>query len=300
MFRKDDTAVAEWSKEHVAMCADRQYGILTKAAGMLKPGGFLVYSTCTFAPDENEGVISRFLREHEDFTIEEVPHDDAFVPGRPDWIQNPVKGLEHTMRLMPYKLRGEGHYIAALRRCGGMQDTYMETAAEKQETAGNGNAGTLVDKKHRSAKRRSAMDKNQVISVSSVQIFLTEELGLPGDWLDRQCGRIQAFGDQVYLVPEAMISMDGMKVVRPGLHLGTNKKNRIEPAHALALALNIEETDKKMSLSEEEAKRYIHGDSLTCEVQKGWTILTYEGYPLGFGKAANGQMKNHYPRGLRK
>lgn len=300
MFRKDDTAVAEWSKEHVAMCADRQYGILTKAAGMLKPGGFLVYSTCTFAPDENEGVISRFLREHEDFTIEEVPHNDAFVPGRPDWIQNPVKGLEHTMRLMPYKLRGEGHYIAALRRCGGMQDTYMETAAEKQETAGNGNAGTLVDKKHRSAKRRSAMDKNQVISVSSVQIFLTEELGLPGDWLDRQCGRIQAFGDQVYLVPEAMISMDGMKVVRPGLHLGTNKKNRIEPAHALALALNIEETDKKMSLSEEEAKRYIHGDSLTCGVQKGWTILTYEGYPLGFGKAANGQMKNHYPRGLRK
>lgn len=300
MFRKDDTAVAEWSMEHVAMCAERQYGILSRAAGMLKPGGLLVYSTCTFAPDENEGVVSRFLREYKDFTVEQVPHSDAFLSGRPDWIKYPEKGLEHTMRLMPYKLRGEGHYIAALRRCGGMQDTYMEAAAEKQETAGNGNAGTLDDKKHRSAKRYSAIDKNQDRLEASVQTFLTEELGLPVDWLDRQRGRIQSFGDQIYLVPEAMISMDGMKVVRPGLHLGTNKKNRIEPAHALALALSMEETEKKMSLSGEEAKQYIHGESLTCGTQKGWTILTYEGYPLGFGKAANGQMKNHYPRGLRK
>lgn len=300
MFRKDDTAVTEWSMEHVAMCAERQYGILTEAAGMLKPGGLLVYSTCTFAPDENEGVISRFLREHEDFTIEEVLHDDAFVPGRPDWIQNPAKGLEHTMRLMPYKLRGEGHYIAALRRCGGIQKICMEASAEKQETAGNGNDRTLVDKKHRSAKRYSAIDKTQDISAGSIKTFLTDELGLSWDWLDRQHGRIQAFGDQIYLVPEAMISMDRMKVIRPGLHLGTNKKNRIEPAHALALALNIEETDKKMSLSAEEAERYIHGESLTCGAQKGWTLLTHKGYPLGFGKAANGQMKNHYPRGLRK
>lgn len=300
MFRKDDTAVAEWSMGHVAMCAERQYGILAKAAEMLKPGGLLVYSTCTFAPDENEGVISRFLREYKDFTVEQVPHSDTFLPGRPDWIRNPEKGLEHTMRLMPYKLRGEGHYIAALRRYGGMQDTYMEAAAEKQETSGNGNDINLVGKKHRSAKKHSEQNKNQDISAGTVQKFLTEELGMPGDWLDRQCGRIQMFGEQIYLVPEAMISMDGMKVVRPGLHLGSNRKNRIEPAHALALALSMEETDKKMSLSGEETKRYIHGESLTCGTQRGWTVLTYEGYPLGFGKAANGQMKNHYPRGLRK
>ena len=284
MFRKDDTAIAEWSEEHVAMCAERQYGILAEAARMLKPGGVLVYSTCTFAPDENEGVISRFLRDHGDFVIEERPHDGDFLPGRPDWIQNPVKELEHTMRLMPDKLRGEGHYIAALRRYDGMQKTCMDAKTEKQ----------------RLAKRYPATDKNQDILAAGVQTFLTKELGLPKEWLNRQHGRIQAFGDQIYLVPEAMLSMDGMKVVRPGLHLGTNKKNRIEPAHALALALNIGETDKKMSLTGEAAKRYIHGESLLCESQKGWTLLTYEGYPLGFGKAANGQMKNHYPRGLRK
>lgn len=280
MFRKDDTAIAEWSEEHVAMCAQRQYGILTEAATMLKPGGVLVYSTCTFAPDENEGVISKFLREHDDFVIEEVSHDEAFLPGRPDWIQNPAEGLEHTMRLMPHKLRGEGHYIAVLRRYGRTQGMFKESKVKVGKQAGIATG-----------------NKNKG---SGVREFLTEELGLAADWLERQHGRIQNYGEQIYLVPEAMIAMDGMKVVRPGLHLGTNKKNRIEPSHALALALDIEETDKKMSLSEEEAVRYIHGESLPCEKQKGWTLLTYEGYPLGFGKAVNGQMKNHYPRGLRK
>lgn len=280
MFRKDDTAIAEWSEEHVAMCAQRQYGILSEAAVMLKPGGVLVYSTCTFAPDENEGVVSRFLREHEDFAIEKVPHDEAFLPGRPDWVQNPVEGLEYTMRLMPYKLRGEGHYIAVLRRRGSVQETPTEPKVR---------AGKQVD-----------ITEGKRSKENSVRQFLTDELGLAADWMERQHGRIQRFGDQIYLVPDAMISMDGMKVLRPGLHLGTEKKNRIEPSHALALAVGAEETDKKMSLSEEEAARYIHGESLSCENQKGWTLLTYEGYPLGFGKAANGQMKNHYPRGLRK
>ena len=130
--------------------------------------------------------------------------------------------------------------------------------------------------------------------------FLTKEIGLSADWLQRHGGVVQAFGEQIYLVPKAMISMKGMKVLRAGLHLGTDRKNRIEPAHALALALNIEETDQTMELTEQEAERYLHGESLPCTSQKGWTLLTYMGYPLGFGKAANGQMKNHYPKGLRR
>lgn len=296
MFRKDDTAITEWSREHVAMCAVRQQGILADAAVMLRPGGLLVYSTCTFAPDENEGVISRFLQEHEDFVIEEVPHDDAFVPGRPDWIKEPEEGLEHTMRLMPHKLRGEGHYIAALRRLGGGQNTWTGAVTEERDT----DSKAVMERQAIAESRRNRGSKCQSTSADSVQTFLTEELGLFKDWLDKQHGRVETFGDQIYLIPENMISMNGIKVVRPGLHLGTNKKNRIEPAHALALALNIEETDKRMALTKEEAERYIHGESLLCGTQKGWILLTYEGYPLGFGKAANGQMKNHYPKGLRK
>ena len=113
MFRKEEAAVTDWSEETVAMCAARQTEILATAAQMLRPGGRLVYSTCTFSPEENEGVISRFLKEHPDFSVARV---DApwFAPGRPDWIAEPAEGVERTFRLWPHKLRGEGHFAAVL------------------------------------------------------------------------------------------------------------------------------------------------------------------------------------------
>lgn len=286
MFRKDETAVEEWSEEHVAMCADRQYGILSEAAKMLRPGGVLVYSTCTFAPDENEGVISRFLKEHDDFAVEEIPYDDVFVPGRPEWISEPAKGLSHTMRLMPHKLKGEGHYIARLKKRG---TRTADIWAHTQE-----DVTALRKKKTAEGKKNKAENR-----WSGVQDFLTKEIGLSEDWLEKQHGRLEMFGEQIYLVPKDMISMRGMKIVRPGLHLGTEKKNRMEPSHALALALHMEETDRVAALTEEEAKRYLGGESLPYAAVKGWVLLAYEGYPLSFGKAANGQIKNHYPKGLR-
>jgi NOL1/NOP2/fmu family ribosome biogenesis protein len=97
-----------------------------------------------------------------------------------------------------------------------------------------------------------------------------------------------------------MISLKGVKVVRPGLHLATEKKNRLEPAHALALALQPQETDRKLALTAEEVKRYLRGESVGCGSEKGWILLTYLDYPVGFGKASAGQIKNHYPKGLRK
>ncbi|MCM1121273.1 MAG: RsmB/NOP family class I SAM-dependent RNA methyltransferase [Eubacterium sp.] len=303
MFRKEDTAVAEWSEEHVAMCAARQKGILAEAAIMLKPGGRLVYSTCTFAHEENEGVISDFLKRHEDFAVEKVACDDSFLSGRPDWTKDAVEGLEHTMRLMPHRLRGEGHYIAVMRRQGGESGLGIEMTEEGTSSlrrAERQSESAVWNKKYRAVKRQPTANKTQATATDRIQTFLTEELGLPGDWLARQHGRLQTFGDQIYLVPDEMIPMDGMKVVRAGLHLATDRKNRLEPAHALAMALSMEETSRQMPLTKEEAERYIHGETLPCEGMKGWTLLTYMGYPLGFGKAAGGQMKNHYPKGLRK
>lgn len=290
MFRKDEMAVEEWSVEHVFMCADRQLSILEEAAKMLRPGGVLVYSTCTFAPDENEGTISRFLQEHGEFYVEEVPCDAVFVRGKPDWISNPAEGIEHTVRLMPHRLKGEGHYIARLRKRG-CSDAAV--SPEKRRDISAQTAGHEVNGERGRRRRESG-------TAEEIKAFLTGEFGLPIEWLERQGGTVQCFGDQIYLVPDGMISLKGVKVLRPGLHLGTNRKNRIEPSHALALSLSIEETDQRMELTEDEAKRYLHGESLPCTAKKGWTLLTYEGYPLGFGKAANGQMKNHYPKGLRK
>lgn len=286
MFRKDEMAVKQWSEAHVRMCADRQLLILREAARMLRPGGVLVYSTCTFAPDENEGVISRFIQEQDDFIIEEVPYNAAFASGRAEWAVHPAPGLEYTMRLWPHRLKGEGHYIARLRRRG-IKDGILPGRVCDSRRA-------HTDKEH----YRPGMVRKNPIEI--LQEFLVKELGLAEDWLAGQDGSVERFGEQIYLVPEEMIPMQGIKVLRPGLHLATEKKNRLEPAHSLALALKAGETGRILELSHEEAVRYLRGESLPCSLQKGWTLLTYRGYPLGFGKMAGGQMKNHYPKGLRK
>lgn len=271
MFRKDETAIAEWSPEHVQMCAARQMEILEEAAGMLKAGGVLVYSTCTFAPEENEEVISRFLQKHPDFTIEEVAHDEAFEAGKGSWMQKPHQDIDRAMRLMPHKLRGEGHFIARLCRMG----SHYESPAP----------GSTHEK---------TLEK-------LIQPFLTKELGLSGDWLAEQKGSLRRFGEQIYLVPGYPIELRGLHVLRPGLHLGTDKKNRIEPSHALALALHPQETERIWEITPEEAVRYIRGEGLQTEqTEKGWFLLCLGRYPVGFGKASGGQLKNHYPKGLRK
>ena len=290
MFRKDDTAISEWSPAHVQMCAERQLTILEAAAGMLKPGGMLVYSTCTFAPDENEGVISRFIKEHMDFAIEKVSCDPVFCEGRPEWTEEPAAGLEYTMRLFPHKLKGEGHYIAALRKAGTLFEDmsgmlYMQQKYGVQNASGKKSRG----------KQTSVFGMKE-----DMNGFLHTELGLREDWLDSQGGTLQLFGEQLYLVPERMIPLKGLKVERPGLHLASVKKNRMEPAHALALALSPRETERSKALTLEEAERYLHGESLACGEEKGWILLSYLDYPIGFGKASGGQMKNHYPKGLRK
>lgn len=309
MFRKDETAVTEWSPEHVQMCAARQQMILNEAAGMLKPGGVLVYSTCTFAPDENEGVISRFLQEHAEFFIEKVPCDRTFSEGRRDWIDAPAEGLEYTMRLFPHKLKGEGHYIAVLRKKGTL---FPDVTALSGQNAGGIHlhetmCGTRLQKtvccdgrkKAGKNKADSQRIKDGRIEEETAQ-FLHTELGLAEDWIDSQGGMLQRFGEQIYLVPEQMIPLKGLKVLRPGLHLAADKKNRLEPSHALALALRPQDTDRRRELTKEEAERYLHGESLACGSEKGWLLLTYLDYPIGFGKASGGQIKNHYPKGLRK
>ncbi len=275
MFRKDEAAASEWSPETVEMCAERQALILEEAAKMVKPGGVLTYSTCTFSPEENEGTISAFLRTHEEYNIEETAFEDIFSPGRADWVGEPGAGIAHTLRLWPHLVRGEGHYVARLRRRGGLSRETDEKGTPVWKVTG--------DKK----------------LCKFVETFLREEIGINDAWMIRHPGQLAKFGDQIYLVPEGMISLSGIKVLRPGLHLLTEKKNRFEPVHALSRTLLKKDTEKRRELTEAEAVSYLRGESLGCGEERGWTALFYEAYPLGFGKASGGQMKNHYPKGIR-
>lgn len=260
MFRKEEAAVRDWSEETVAMCAVRQSEILHSAAQMLRPGGRLVYSTCTFSPEENEGVISQFLWHHSDFFIEKLdaPH---FSSGRPDWINHPATGLEYTFRLWPHKLRGEGHFVAVLRRTG--TDSPAETALHPAEEEPD----TLLD-------------------------FLEEHnLTLPS-------GTFLRFGDVCFLAPQHLPSLSSLHVLRAGLELGALRKKRFIPSHALALWLKDFPKTVDLSADAPQTAAYLRGETLHG-TQRGWALLRVDSLSLGWVRGADGILKNHYPKGLR-
>ena len=261
MFRKEPAAAEEWTADTPAICAARQLEILHSAARMLRPGGRLVYSTCTFSPEENEGTVSAFLRAHPDFSVEESS-GTPFSPGRPDWVEEPAPGLEHTFRLWPHKLRGEGHYAAVLRRAG--EEAAAEIPAEPGE---------------------------------KLPKALLEFAGDAGAEIPE--GKGVLFGQSVYLAPEALPGLAGLRVLRAGLHLGECKKGRFEPAHAWALWLKTAAQTADFAESEPEIARYLAGEALTGS-QTGWALVRVDGLSLGWLKGSNGQLKNHYPKALRR
>ena len=270
MFRKNEDAAQEWSLENVQICADRQDHILDQAAIMLCAGGRIVYSTCTFAPAENEGSISRFLKRHPEFHVVEAKIPEGFEGGRCEWGEEAQPELTQTMRIWPHKVNGEGHFQAVLEKDG-----------EKVE----------------GASARSLYGLQRSISEKEYGEFLEFQK----ECLKEKCsGVFLKFGEQLYLGPKDMPALTKLKVLRPGLHLGTLKKNRFEPAHALALSLSAEQVKQSYDLNVEEAQRFIGGQTFTVEQEKGWHLITVDGYSLGWGKAAGGIMKNHYPKGLRK
>ena len=268
MFRKNPEACKEWSPENVQMCAARQDEILDQAVDMLLPGGRLVYSTCTFAPEENEGTVERFLQRHPEFSIISVPLMAGMSKGQPDWTEHSATGIEHTVRLWPHRLKGEGHFVAVLQKAGMFPDSSV--------TDLGGEKG-LPQK-----------------DIREYEAFRQEYIR------KKPKGIIIRFGEQLYLLPEGAPGLKGLKVLRPGLHLGTLKKNRFEPSHALALALKPQETVNAVELySRELAERYLSGQTFDTTAS-GWCLLSLDGYSIGWGKAAAGVMKNHYPKGLRK
>lgn len=272
MFRKNEDAMTEWSKENVTLCAERQDGILSHAASMLRPGGRLVYSTCTFAPEENEGSISRFLEKHPEFSIVAVEKWDGMSAGVPEWISRPADGIGHTIRLWPHRLKGEGHYLAVLKKAGELPDDYRGGC--------------------RSGEQTGLKEKDCKECMEFLDTYFKK----------KPTGILVKFGDQIYLAPEGAPSLKGLKVLRPGLHLGTVKKNRFEPSHALALASKASDVTYSTDLPSDGAEicAYLNGQTINREGEKGWYLITTDGYSIGWGKLAGGIMKNHYPKGLRK
>ncbi len=285
MFRKDKEAAGEWSPERVNACAARQDAILACAAGLLQPGGRLVYSTCTFSPEENERTVAHFLKTHPDFTAVRPDCSVWFESGRPSWAGEPgfAEEIARTVRIWPHKAGGEGHFLALF--------------VKKEAVA------APHDQKEKRGKKPAGERKREAESVAEFLAFGRDALKEPEALMRGR--RPVLFGENLYLLPEETPPLAGLRVPRPGLHVGTRKKGRFEPSHALALFLKQTEALRTLELGTgEEAERYLRGETIggvpAGDGKKGWALVTFAGCSAGWVKAADGVCKNHYPKGLRR
>ena len=245
MFRRDPESRLEWTREKASGCAERQREILQEADRFLRPGGRIVYSTCTYNPEENDKVISRFLAENPDYQAEPF-----VLPG--------VDGREGMFLCLPHRTPGEGQFVAKLRKAGNPTVPKLKvpfSAPVKQET--------------------------EIIHAS-----------FPGLPLPNA-----KFGKTMVLVPECP-DMQGVRVIRAGLHLCEIRGKNVFPDHAAAMSCLSDYPDVK-EISSEEAEDYIAGKEI-CGQEQGWILMRYRNLILGWGKGSNGRIVNHYPKGLRK
>ena len=248
MFRRDEAARAEWTPQSPAGCAARQRSVLESAALALRPGGVLVYSTCTFNETENECVVRGFLEAHGDFSAEDFS------------LAGVGASQAGCLRLWPHRLRGEGHFVARLRRAG---------AAERTDAA---------------AQPR--------IALASLLPECTADVP----------GTLQRSGDWLWARPEALPPLAGVRTLREGLCLGEMRGKTFFPSHALALALPVPGGTRTACVDAQSAQAYLRGEALPAPegTPKGWLRVCYLGMALGWAKCADGIMKNHLPKGLRR
>lgn len=282
MFRKSESARRDWSPQAVESCALRQSDILDQAARLVRVGGWLAYSTCTFNPTENEAVVASLLEGRPDFELAEIAPIPGGAPGRPDWLDRagaPPR-LARAVRLWPHRCRGEGHFIALLRRSAGSPGA--EHPAARPARATRGSQASLARRLLREFCQRSLA-------------------GLSLDDFEAR-GRLEQVGAYLYCLPHGLPSLRGLRLAHPGWWLGSLKgarTPRFEPSHALALGLQAGQARLSLDLDCDQARAYLRGQALSASGEEGWRLVTVDGFALGWGKSVGGRLKNVYPRGLR-
>jgi hypothetical protein len=242
LFRRNPAAAAQWRPGHVRGSADRQRALLAAAAALVRPGGVLVYSTCTFAPEENEQQVAGFLAAHPDWELLEIPAHEGFTPGRPDWSPDGPPELARTVRLWPHHLRGEGHFIAKLARPGSGGRLPTGPSPTGPLPAGPG------------AGRQAVVDAWR---------------GFAADALEEEPAGVTVVGERAYLVPDPEVAGAGVRLVRPGLLAGRVRPGRFEPAHALAMAVGVAVARRGRRLDDAEAAAWVRGAGRWSAVPAG-------------------------------
>lgn len=255
MFKKNSEAITEWSIEHTRSCAVRQKKILADSVKMLKAGGEMIYSTCTFAPCENEGIVDWLLTTYPELELKNIELS-GLSNANENWV-NSNFDLSGAKRVFPHLAKGEGHFLALLHKKGDAEAVSFEQKPSP-----------LAD---------------------IYRKFQKENLNIELE------GNIISFGERLFMLPSG-INIDGIKTLLAGLYLGNVKKDRFLPSHALCLALSV--GDFKRTFALDDVSKYFRGETLKTELS-GWTAVTFDGYPIGWGKGADGILKNHFPKNLR-
>lgn len=267
MLRKYDAASEEWSVENVQACALRQNEILDNAARMVAPGGYLLYSTCTYSEEENEEQITRLISRHPELTLCEVKDEliAATAPGI--YREGRPRDISKTRRFYPHVSRGEGQYIALLKKDG-------EAAARRTPA-------------YRDAARPLPKEMRAVI-----EKFFSESLN------STPKGRLALVGDNAVLIPHSL-PVPSRSVFMSGVLIGEIRGKILHPSHQFTSVFG-NSFKNRIELSSEDIKRYIGGEEISLDTDKcGWCAVTYRGATLGLGKISGSVMKNHYPKGLR-
>lgn len=314
MFRKDPAIIKNWEQYGVNYYSKLQQEIILFAADMLKPGGYLLYSTCTFSPEEDEGTLKYLLDNRKGFTVEKIDFDFG-DSGHPEWISFIDKGandndgsensgvsncnssddcssgfdyegIANAKRLWPHKIKGEGHFVALLKK--------SEDAISEQPLV-----GCINNSKSELPKEFNEFLEHIDINFEQSRFIIAK--------------------DKIFYIPEGMYDIKGIKTLRNGLYMGEVKKNRFEPSQALACALKAGEFDNRVNFSSEDDNviKYLKGETITlddkyfdnkgnlidhkstADIYNGWCIVSVDGYSLGFAKYNNGTLKNKYLPGWR-
>lgn len=267
MFRKEPSMVKSWEEHGVEFFSKLQKNIIDSVVKLLKPGGTLLYSTCTFSPEEDEGSIQYLLDHYPEFKVEKIsPIWHEFAKGHPEWVDG-AEELEDCIRLWPHKLNGEGHFIALLKKEGQWMDTSVP-----------------------SRKKKFVLPEETSEFFGLLHMPYQEE-------------NVIQVKEKLFLLPDRELDGKGLRILRSGLYLGDVKKNRFEPSQSLAMALKKEEFDQVIdfSVDDVQVKKYLKGETLSLEddTLKGWYLVCVDGFPLGWGKAGKGRLKNKYHSGWR-
>lgn len=331
MFRKEPGLIKSWLERGPEAYAPLQLQILTCAVGMLRPGGFLLYSTCTFSSREDEQVILELLKRFPQMELQEASGYEGFASGFA--LEDTREGravAEKSIRIWPHRMEGEGHYAVLLRKrqepselCeteeekangepserGAVKAGYLEPGRsevpieafgrELQESRKREKEKKKGKRKERESRKVPDLQKGEEVpgELPREARELLESIRCP--LLER--GQILQREESLFWMPEG-IQPPRLRYLRTGLLLGTVKKQRFEPSQALAMALKAEEFSNRIELSSEDPRviRYLRGETLEAEEAKtGWVLVCCDGYPLGWGKGVNGTIRNKYQPGWR-